>query len=1045
MRAVGAAVAIAIAVCPAASRAQGVDAIAAVAAEAERDERLAAQLEALPSEVARLPAPLADHFGAADLDDPKTAAELAAERARREAVARAEAEALDAAAAGDPLLEVTARRARARAELAAAEHRWLTRTREARIAAATSDEERALTLRTRESEREAREARAALARAREAQKQATTPAELALSAAREALETTRAEQAGFERRLLRRRSRLAELEAAHARLLAEIGDPAGIGAAVAGRERIESVDDPRFHALSSELAAARVAALDAIRATLRDGPEPPAPAAIDEAVVALAPARRSEVEDLVEQHRSLEARAADLAAEARETIALELAHHVGETRALTKTMVDSLAASPALRSQLRSLGAETGSELRGEAVQAVVLFGDWALRRLEQLSSIGESLTDWSALAALAWLLAKLALLLIGLRWALARWPAWIQRLVEAVGATLSYGQAAIFLVRIAESARHFGPPLLVLLAAAAGYQLFADLAGEAELLLALVIAVAAIRLQLRVVESACDRLAVHAADKERERHFLELDDRGEEDHRPPEPIIDPSQSGWKLFAITWRRLTRYVSVFTVLLVITDHTVGRGVFWGLVIRWGWLGAIPLTLFFLRTWRQRIIDELDRRAPGQEGAGPLSRLAAGHSKRFYGVFIVFAASLVVLGRRAAALFRDHLTGLDSTRRLLAFLFRRRVQKHAREHGRVLEKPHALPAEILEQFPVGPVPSELRPLRPQALSEIAGAHARWLEDGSDGSVAIVGSTGMGKSTLLELLPAALETGTERVRLDHKITDPAELVHWLARSFGIEGKITSERQLIAALDSGERRVLAIDDCQNMFLRAVGGFEAWSCFCRLVNETNERIFWIVALSREAWDYLSNVGGNMAYVRKVIEMPAWSEIQLRRLILTRMRRAGYRVNFSDLLVTRLENVKVSSQIIRTSQGYFRLLWDYADGNPGLACFFWLRSLVPDPAGKSVRVHLFAAPRIEELQALPDDIAFVLTAVVEHESASAAELATITNLPEPLCRFAVHYGVERGYLEGVGDRVKVSALWQQTVFTYLKRKHLLYS
>ncbi|MEM9492388.1 MAG: hypothetical protein AAGC55_24795, partial [Myxococcota bacterium] len=152
-------------------------------------------------------------------------------------------------------------------------------------------------------------------------------------------------------------------------------------------------------------------------------------------------------------------------------------------------------------------------------------------------------------------------------------------------------------------------------------------------------------------------------------------------------------------------------------------------------------------------------------------------------------------------------------------------------------------------------------------------------------------------------------------------------------------------------------------------------------------------------------------------------------------------------INFTDLLVTRLEGVETQAQIIRTSQGYFRLLWDFTDGNPQVANHFWLRSLVPDSERRRVRVHLFAAPRIEELEKLPDDIAFVLAAVVEHKKITAGELVTVSNMTPEFCRFALRYCRECGYLRRNPEtgRTQLATHWQQTIIRYLKRRHLLYS
>jgi hypothetical protein len=175
--------------------------------------------------------------------------------------------------------------------------------------------------------------------------------------------------------------------------------------------------------------------------------------------------------------------------------------------------------------------------------------------------------------------------------------------------------------------------------------------------------------------------------------------------------------------------------------------------------------------------------------------------------------------------------------------------------------------------------------------------------------------------------------------------------------------------------------------------------------------------------------------------------MPAWTEDELRTLILGRMRRARYKTSFTDLLVTRLEGVKMSSQIVRTSRGYFRMLWDFTNGNPRFATHFWLRSLVPDDEKRRVRVHLFASPRIEELERLADDMAFVLVAVLEHGTIGDSELATITGFDPSFCTFALALCQEQGYLwrDPATGRSRATDQWQQTIIRYLKRKHLLYS
>lgn len=416
------------------------------------------------------------------------------------------------------------------------------------------------------------------------------------------------------------------------------------------------------------------------------------------------------------------------------------------------------------------------------------------------------------------------------------------------------------------------------------------------------------------------------------------------------------------------------------------------------------------------------------------------------------------------RRLASFSRRRVAGMEATNRMLAFLFRRRVEKHAAELGRVLDSPRPLPAELLEQFPLDALSSSGRPVKPRSLVQIKETFAVWERERLQGSVAVVGSRGMGKSTLLRLLDDELSMPVVHARVTNKCTHSSQLVAALSELLGLSTPIlgedgaplagdgatrslVDEDEMVAALRAQEPHVIALDGCHHFFLRQVGGFDAWEAFTRIVNQSADRVFWVMSFDTAAWEYLSNIAGRVSYFRKIIHLLPWSDDDLRRLLLTRMRRAGYRTSFTDLLVTRIEGVETRAQVIRTSQGYFRLLWDFTDGNPGMATHYWLRSLVPESDKKRVRVHLFAVPPLPELEALPDDINFILTAVAEHGSLNTTELAAVSNMDMAFCRFAVTYCHEHGYLARDPDtgRFRLSLHWQGTISRYLKRKHFLYS
>ena len=361
--------------------------------------------------------------------------------------------------------------------------------------------------------------------------------------------------------------------------------------------------------------------------------------------------------------------------------------------------------------------------------------------------------------------------------------------------------------------------------------------------------------------------------------------------------------------------------------------------------------------------------------------------------------------------------------------------------------MLTEQHDLPEDLLAHFPTRPLTKQDRPVRPAFFDEIKSQFERWSNTKSEGSIALVGASGMGKTTVLRMLEAELGEAVMHGRVMTKVTGEKQMVSTLARALGIDGELTTGKEIVAALQSEERRIIALDDCHNLFLRKIGGFRAWEAFTQVVSESCDNVFWVCSFNEAAWEYLNDISDRVGYFRQVVTMPPWTDEDIRRLILTRARRSRYRPNFTDLLVSRVEGVNVSTQIIGTAHGYFRLLWDFTSGNPRLATHFWLRSLVPDVEKRRIRVHLFDSPSVSELEDLSDDIAFVLAGIVEHENVTADELATICNMPEEFCRFALRYLREAGYLwrDKITGRTYLHFHWQQTVIRYLKRKHLLYS
>ena len=719
--------------------------------------------------------------------------------------------------------------------------------------------------------------------------------------------------------------------------------------------------------------------------------------------------------------------------------------------------------SPKKRSQLAGVSKETLAQLAREVSQLGFDAVYWAFRRLRQIDQIPKLIIDFLTVGSLLWLATKVLFLLLLLRWLLRRWDPWLKAAVPVIARSVDLGGYALPLAKLTDTVRFAGPSLLVWLVAAVLYYTVGGkkAATEVNVVYVIVFWWAIYRFQLRLVESVARFAGLGAVFDQLDRSEP-LEDpndlegppapehlpRRPTDNHPPVPRSAAAADGVipapELAVRSVRAGTRYILAVLLVLELTSIAVGRGTIYLLTVKFSWWAALPFIYYFLKQWRPHIVSAYQRLTKDRESRR-LKNLVARSQHRFYGIFLVGAAFFVVLADRLVRFSRRYLTNLDTTKRLLAFLFRRRVAKHAQQAGRVVEHRQVLPQAIVDQFPVSAIDRAHGAMQPPTLDAIKGIFRTWQELKADGSVAIIGPAGMGKSTLLRLVDTALGVQGVSGQPRTKITRQAKLVSWLGEVFDFSPRPGSESELIRRIREDSRPLVAIDNCHNLFLRRVGGFEAWDAFVRIVNETCDSVFWVMSFNAAAWDYLFNAGGQVSYFRRTVPIAPWTERHIQRLTQLRMARAGFKISFSDLIVANVATGDISAHAGRTSAGYFRMLWDYTGGNPRLAGHFWLDSLVPDETAREVKVHLFAEPKIDELGHLPIDTLFVLTAIAEHENLSAVEAAQTTRLPIDYCRFAINSCLEEGYLvRSEGGRVRLSNRWQRGVLRFLRRRHLVY-
>ena len=503
---------------------------------------------------------------------------------------------------------------------------------------------------------------------------------------------------------------------------------------------------------------------------------------------------------------------------------------------------------------------------------------------------------------------------------------------------------------------------------------------------------------------------------------------------------IDLSEAMSERVLRSLRLVGRYALAVVAVLVVAQHALGRGYLYALVVNFSWVGAVPISLLLLRHWRADIARAYVRLVPQGALAAALGR-EQGLAMR---ALLVVAASAVLIGRGLSVWVRDTFMRFDQTRKALAFLFRRKLEKQADAgHGREADQVEELPGVLRDAFSEEPVAGELRIDREPHLAGVLETLASWREGGPGAAWALVGERGIGKTSWLDALAGRLE-GVEVVRLTltQRLLAPAVVVAELARVLGVEAQ--SVDALVDAVRAGPRRVLLVDQGQNLMLRAVNGLQGYEVFTEFAARTAAHQPLVCAFSRYAFEYLEAVTRGRNVFREVLRLEPWTEQDIALLVERRMAAVHYRASYQDLLVDRVDGTAFESEVIRTGQRYLRLLWDYADGNPRVAVHFWIRSLAHDAPGH-VRVRLFEAPSADELERLGDQARFVLASTVTHENVDVGELCEALRFPVHQVQATCDYLRALGILELADGRLRVTTHWNRAVLRILRRKHLLYS
>ena len=505
-------------------------------------------------------------------------------------------------------------------------------------------------------------------------------------------------------------------------------------------------------------------------------------------------------------------------------------------------------------------------------------------------------------------------------------------------------------------------------------------------------------------------------------------------------------------------RTVRHVLIFVLAAWLVPQlfaqVFGHTVLWWLVqsaFKWAVIGIV---YFELSNWRDEVAS-LFRRLAGSR-IPRIADFVEQHKDRIYGVLIIAFASVYVLIVEAGQLARRYLVETETAKRIGNFVFRKKIEMKQKERDEEPQEEQTrdgeIPDDYLELFQDRPLYDEAFLVkRPDVMTKLSEIWESWRESPRQGSVAVTGEQGSGKSTLLNQFYRSLNDREEQhpviyAALTDKIGSPDTLIGYLADLFDLDTVPQTRDELVAEIKRQPSTVVMIDDCHNLFFRKIEGFEALALFLDIVNLTDHLHFWLLTFNKYGWKYLQRVQERKHFFGSTIAMPAWSADELQLLIDRRNEMVSYNISFTDLVVTREDERQDYYEVVKTANGYFRLLQEFCEGNPRVAIDFWARNLSMD-GDATLQVSLFRKPSLDDVSDLTDNHLFALTAIVQHGSLGPAEVADIINAEQGFCEMALNYFEEVDIAtrsKGTG-RFRLTPFYFRPVVDRLAKSNFLWS
>lgn len=246
---------------------------------------------------------------------------------------------------------------------------------------------------------------------------------------------------------------------------------------------------------------------------------------------------------------------------------------------------------------------------------------------------------------------------------------------------------------------------------------------------------------------------------------------------------------------------------------------------------------------------------------------------------------------------------------------------------------------------------------------------------------------------------------------------------------------------------LNSGVKRIVVLEDLQNLYLRKINGFSALFMLFQLMSRTNKNVFWLTSSTLYTWSYLSKTINIQDYFSYVIQMSELSNEQMVNIILKRNRISGFHIQF-EASAEQLADKKYLKMDEREQQQhlqsvFFSGLNEFAKSNISLALLFWLQS-TKDIDDDTITIGTFQKPDLNFLSTLSVEKVHILYVLIIHDGLTAIGLSEVMHMTLSTGKLKLFSLEEDGIIYREDEFYLVNPFVYRNIVSLLKTKNLIH-